>query len=530
MRAVRISVPIAALLAVSGVGAALLPACAERAARAPVQQARGVPAPAADGDPRTNTHSASAARVTDDRSEISGPPSAAQMEAGLAEFFGAGYPPAPDASPHGRVGSRTWGTWIQPAPRSGALPLGSIRDGSSLPLLSAERLPGQGKCAEFVSVELGVVCVGGRATLDMDSEWMRAGRWTTPAPGPVPYYYAMSVGAPMLTAPVPEAEFVWKIGTRDIAKMRGWNAGHDELAQDAPIVANGPVPDFLQRGGRTPMPWGPAKGIYKKMAPKGVMLAYTRAFEAHGRSWVLTTDMSVVPAEGLKRFAVSDFSGTELSDGVSLPIAYMRPGAQPKWRKTDSGFEKSSATWPHQGWVGLTGAMEKHAGKRFYETRDGGLYIEKSSARLIEKKKPPWEAKGKRWIHIRVNRGTLVLYDGAEPVFATLMSPGKEDATPYGRYWVESKHHVSTMTTESGDPKRSWIADVPWTTYFKRPYAIHAAYWHSDFGERKSGGCVNLSPLDAKRVFEWIEPELPVGWGSVQAYGMGAKTFVLVEG
>ena len=71
---------------------------------------------------------------------------------------------------------------------------------------------------------------------------------------------------------------------------------------------------------------------------------------------------------------------------------------------------------------------------------------------------------------------------------------------------------------------------MPWTVYFKRPYAIHASYWHEDFGERKSGGCVNLSPLDAKRVFDWIEPDLPAGWDTVQAYGMGGGTFVLVEG
>jgi lipoprotein-anchoring transpeptidase ErfK/SrfK len=41
---------------------------------------------------------------------------------------------------------------------------------------------------------------------------------------------------------------------------------------------------------------------------------------------------------------------------------------------------------------------------------------------------------------------------------------------------------------------------VPWTIYFKRPFAIHASYGHEDFGERKRGGCVNLSPIDAERV------------------------------
>ena len=32
----------------------------------------------------------------------------------------------------------------------------------------------------------------------------------------------------------------------------------------------------------------------------------------------------------------------------------------------------------------------------------------------------------------------------------------------------------------------------------------------------KSGGCVNLAPIDARRLFAWTEPQLPAGWHSVQ--------------
>ncbi len=330
---------------------------------------------------------------------------------------------------------------------------------------------------------------------------------------------------------MPADEFVWKIGKRDRKKMRGWNAGHDELAVDEAITPNGPIPEFLKDGGSVPTPWGKAQGVYKKRIPYGSMLAYTRAFEAFGRTWVLSTDMSVVPAEGLKRFRVSEFHGVELGSDLQLPIAWIRKEPRKKWRKGDEGFEPTGESWPEKQWVALTGAEEKSGKQHFLETREPGIYIARSDATLVEKrKKPPWETKGTgKWIHIRVNRGTLTLYQGPDPVFTTLISPGQKDATPYGRYFIESKHHVSTMTTESGEPRRFWIADVPWTIYFKRPYAIHATYWHEDFGQRKSGGCVNLSPLDAERVFGWVEPALPEGWGSVQQVGPGG-TFVLVEG
>ncbi|MBC7171427.1 MAG: L,D-transpeptidase, partial [Polyangiaceae bacterium] len=41
---------------------------------------------------------------------------------------------------------------------------------------------------------------------------------------------------------------------------------------------------------------------------------------------------------------------------------------------------------------------------------------------------------------------------------------------------------------------------------------LHAAFWHDAFGERRSHGCVNLSPSDARYIFEFTQPALPPGW------------------
>jgi lipoprotein-anchoring transpeptidase ErfK/SrfK len=449
----------------------------------------------------------------------------------LDRFFSEGYPPKIPSSTHGRIASLSWGTWIQPTPNSGALPLGGIRPGSSLPLLAKELTRGQGRCSGFAQVELGFVCVGPRSTLDLDARFIRESVWTAPAPGILPYHYAMSTGAPQLAKPVKLEGAPWKIGSRQVPKMRGWNAGHDELAEDPPIRANGPIPDFLRDGGQVPTPWGEPRGVFFKMAPKGTMIAYTRAFEAFGETWVLTSDMRVMPARGLKHFRVSTYQGVELGNDVQLPIAFMRKRAQPKWKKNGDNFEATPSTWPLRTWVGLTGVEVKDGKRTFLETKEPGVYIERPDATVVETRpKAPWEAHGTdKWIHIRVNRGTLTLYEGTKPVFTTLMSPGKKDSTPYGRYFLESKHWFAAMSGESGEPTSFWIDAVPWTQYFDRPYAIHAAFWHEDFGERKSGGCVNLSPIDAKRVFEFTTPVLPKDWDTVGAIGPNSSTFVLVE-
>jgi len=34
-------------------------------------------------------------------------------------------------------------------------------------------------------------------------------------------------------------------------------------------------------------------------------------------------------------------------------------------------------------------------------------------------------------------------------------------------------------------------------------YGLHGAYWHDNFGQRMSHGCVNLPPSEAKWLYEW---------------------------
>jgi lipoprotein-anchoring transpeptidase ErfK/SrfK len=75
------------------------------------------------------------------------------------------------------------------------------------------------------------------------------------------------------------------------------------------------------------------------------------------------------------------------------------------------------------------------------------------------------------------------------------------------------------------------LRDVPFIQYFESGYALHAAYWHDVFGTPRSHGCVNLSPVDAHRIFLWTDPPLPEGWHAVNAGGddMGEGTTVIIH-
>jgi lipoprotein-anchoring transpeptidase ErfK/SrfK len=64
------------------------------------------------------------------------------------------------------------------------------------------------------------------------------------------------------------------------------------------------------------------------------------------------------------------------------------------------------------------------------------------------------------------------------------------------------------------------LRDVPYVQYFKDGYALHAAYWHDGFGTPHSHGCVNLAPLDARFLFAWTEPPVPMAWhGAMSTHG-----------
>ena len=436
------------------------------------------------------------------------------------------------AQPAGpRVGAKIWFTWIHPRPDTRTLPLGYLRPGSTLEVSDPTPVAGVG-CQSYVRVQpQGYVCVSRAGTLAVETDYFSAARATEPAPGPFPYEYALSVGTHMFTRiPTPEQAARFTHGRRDLP-LRGWDETHDDLALDEPIAPNGDMPEFLRNGGSIPNPWGKPSGFYLKKVPRGTLIAFTRAFEANGEVWVLSTNLTVVPARGLKRFRRSNFRGVELENGIELPLAWVRRGEPGKWRRTDGRLEQTHERWALRSAVALTGTELEQDGARFLETREGN-FVRASNVSVARARKPPraLREKDEKWVHAELRAGLLTLYRGARPVFSTLASPGVKNATPSGLERVESKHHVSTLTTENGEPRKFWIADVPWVVYFKRPFAIHTAFWHEDFGEPRSYGCLNVSAADGKRIFEFVDPPLPDGWGSVQGdTRMGRGSLILVE-
>lgn len=122
-------------------------------------------------------------------------------------------------------------------------------------------------------------------------------------------------------------------------------------------------------------------------------------------------------------------------------------------------------------------------------------------------------------VMVNIPYQTLSCFEGKTEVYYTRISSGalynnlgeKVDvwATPVGKFPIWRKLislHMSGGTTGGG-----WdLPGIGWTSLFVGSgVAIHSTFWHNNFGEPMSRGCVNARPEDAKWIFRWTQPYVP---------------------
>lgn len=128
-------------------------------------------------------------------------------------------------------------------------------------------------------------------------------------------------------------------------------------------------------------------------------------------------------------------------------------------------------------------------------------------------------------IIVNVNLQSLSCYEGNNEVYFCQVSTGRkldeygnpvdEWTTSPGTYWIWRK--LISLHMSGGETGAGWdTMAIPWTSLFGGTgIAIHGTFWHNDFGTRKSHGCVNTLPEDAKWIFRWTTPEVAYNPGDV---------------
>jgi hypothetical protein len=238
-----------------------------------------------------------------------------------------------------------------------------------------------------------------------------------------------------------------------------------------------------------------------------------------GRRFGVTAGLEVIPLDRTRVVEPSRFAGVELGEGMGLPVAFVRrPGA---YRVTDGPRGPTPGeTLGFREAVAVTDELRPIGGATYVVARDGSLLRHDQVIVVKPPRHPPaWAAEGVKWIDVSIPGQTLVAYEGVTPVYTTLVSTGiggtgdpeETHATIQGAFRIYEKHVTVTMNGhQASDPFD--LRDVPFVQYFHQGFALHAAYWHDDFGRMHSHGCVNLSPADAAWLFRWTDPAIPPGW------------------
>ena len=222
-----------------------------------------------------------------------------------------------------------------------------------------------------------------------------------------------------------------------------------------------------------------------------------------------------------------------------LPLAFVSWPRAKKYTLSDDGkkatpsSDRVSRFTPLQ----LTGS-EKNVGGVMYHEVEGGYWMRDVELVIPKPGPAPADLKpGEKWIDVNLDNQSLVAFEGDKPVYATMVSTGRENnddkdkdhRTPPGSFRIREKHVAATMDGDVASDGPYSIEDVPWIMYFNQSYALHGAFWHSNFGHEQSHGCVNLSPDDARALFGWTDPKLPEGWHAVWATPEHPGTRVVVH-
>lgn len=465
-------------------------------------------------------------------------------------------------------------TPVLEAPVKGSTPIGYLRLGERV--ARSEEPVSKAGCPDgwYAVRPVGFVCLDHNSTLRMDHPLVRAFTHGPDRSRPLPYSYGFlrAVAPNYLRIPTKAEQFKFEMRLerhlRNYSRLKKkWDkmdfgandvllspsgAGLGEIPLEAQLPSaserfgghgDDAVPWWLEGERRIPnISTFKAPGYaviadrVKRHAGVALVDSFVAGKEAGNRRFAIAVDGRLIPADKIKPDRASAFHGEELGE-TPLPVAFPWRDGAAAWTLEGTRMSKGEKLAKRK-MVPLTGNVRRSGGVRFVETRDGKWLRSKDLKTAPAPSKLPWFAKGDlRWIDIGILSQTLVLYEGTKPVYATLISSGRDGlqdpsktySTPTGTFRIYQKHVTTTMDSNVADSEFE-LRDVPWVMYFKGGYALHAAYWHDDFGRPRSHGCVNLSPIDARYVFDFSSPDTPKNWhASYSGDSFGSGTLVHIH-
>ena len=263
-----------------------------------------------------------------------------------------------------------------------------------------------------------------------------------------------------------------------------------------------------------------------------VSLEHSEPITYENQVWYQINPGEYVRAEHLALIAPSGFEGITISTPPRYPFGWIiretpilsspniSPTAHPKYLSRYERVVIYETDYSGGGW-----GWRRIGPEAWVNLYDIGMVTPLSRPTEI----PPHQ----KWVAIDLFEQTLAAYDEHDRmIYATLISSGRLTPgweTPEGIFRIQSKVKRAKMSG-GGRMDYYFLEDVTQSMYFTQSYALHAAYWHDDFGRYKSHGCINMSPRDAHWMFDWSTPAVSAYGNETEASDEDPGTWLWVHG
>jgi len=411
--------------------------------------------------------------------------------------------PAPKDSP--KLGALSIATTVYKLPDLGSRKLGYLRLGAVV-ARDPEPVSGKGCKAKWYRIyPMGHVCTDeSEASIDVNHPLIKAASRRPDLGKPLPYKYGFVRATSPQYLRVPskseqeKSEFKlaehleWFAQNR--AEVQKVISGANDLPLDErgaarPFAAlkagfrdstqlsenelfggmgeNDPVPWWLEGGRKIPNVSGfdvPAYAIFADRVRRKTGLSLVGAFntesEGMSRRFAVTVDMRLIPTTKLKPDTGSAFHGVALSEKLTLPLGWVNASDARTYRLIKGKDEvRADETLPVRVVIPFSGKARIKAGERYYQTlKDKTVWVRAKDLAVAEAPSalPANAEKGEKWIDIAITQQTLVLYEGKKPIYASLISTGRDKlgdpkttlSTPRGSFRIQSKHVAAAMDSE----------------------------------------------------------------------------------
>jgi hypothetical protein len=278
-------------------------------------------------------------------------------------------------------------------------------------------------------------------------------------------------------------------------------------------------------------------GVSARELEKGMSVVVEKSIKIDGQSFVLTADGGIIPKANVTYGGQgSSWQGVWIDgDAVGLSFGWITPAKTKVYVEPQSKSEIRGELLRRDR-IPLFEEKEGEDKRRWLRIGESAwvMATDVNEVRLLEIPDGVYDLSRRAvgnalWFDVDTGEQVMVAYHGRTPFFATLVSSGRSVATPLGNYPIWAKVASMTMGNQDYEDNAYMVQGVPWVLLFQGHNAFHGAYWHDRFGNRKSHGCVNLSPRDARFVFEQTSLAMPAGWTGFLPPDLEASSVVHVR-